>query len=121
MPAVHEHSSLEEAGALLLPAALLAENWLPGHDGRLVLPPHLQSRVDGVHVAACVAVGPGLEAELRISFRAPQLSPTHASELLERFVARAMPLTPHTEWRVEVDGKRWISFCRVWSPSALVA
>ena len=121
MPAVHEHATLEDAGEELLRRALHAENWLLGQDGMLALPSTLQAQVEGVRVAACLWVTPALEVELRICFRGPQLSPTRAADLLERFVARRMPLTPHTEWRVEVDDRRWIHFCRRFSPAALIA
>ena len=119
MQTTHDHSTLEDAGEKLLPMAIRAENWVPGQDGRLSLPHFLQARAEGVRVSACISIGPELEVELRISFRGSHLSLGTAAELLERFVARAIPLAPNTEWRVEVDPRRRVTFCRRWAPDAL--
>lgn len=119
MQTTHDHTTLEDAGEKLLPMAIRAENWVPGQDGRLSLPHFLQASAEGVRVSACIAIGPELDVELRISFRGPQMSPGNATELLARFVARAMPLAPNTEWRVEFDPRRQVTFCRRWVPDAM--
>jgi len=52
---------------------------------------------------------------------AAQGAPLRAADLLERFLRGRLSLTPNSEWRVEVDERRWIHFIRRYASQALVA
>jgi hypothetical protein len=68
-----------------------------------------------------VDVAEDLGVFLRIAFRAPGLTPVKAADHLESFLKTRLPLTPNTEWQVEVDERRWIHFVRRYAASNLVA
>jgi hypothetical protein len=121
MLSLHEHPTVEEAGDALLPFALRPDNWLPSAKGPALLPAAYQSQVGPVRVAAAVQVTAEGEVQLRVSFRGPQLTPQKAADLLERFLAQHLPLTPNTEWRVEQDARRWVHFSRRYAATLLVA
>ena len=118
MLSIHEHATLEEASAELLQFALAPDNWamaLPvtqvpasaqGEDVRN------QRRVGPLRIYAVVEVASSDDVFLRVAFRAPGLTPVKAADHLECFLKQRLPLTPNSEWQVEVDERRWIHFVR---------
>jgi hypothetical protein len=127
MLSIHEHPSVEEASRHLLRFVLDPTNWLaPGgevtsqsHDLRERSP--YQRKVGPLRICASVDVSPTLEATLKISFRAPGLTPMEATDHLERFLRTKFVMIPNSEWLVEVDDRRWIHFIRRYSGRALRA
>jgi hypothetical protein len=127
MLSIHEHATLEEASLELLDFVLTPSNWVE------TLPPdqapatvsgqdmQYQRRVGSLRIFAAVEVAPSLDAFLRVAFRAPGLSPVKAADHLEAFLKQRLPLTPNTEWQVEVDERRWIHFVRRYSAPRLQA
>lgn len=118
MLSIHEHASVEEASAELLDHALAPENWTmalpvtqvpasaPGEDV------HSQRRVGPLRIYAVIEVASTEDIFLRVAFRAPGLTPVKAADHLESFLKKRLPLTPNSEWQVEVDERRWIHFVR---------
>jgi hypothetical protein len=127
MLSIHEHATLEDASHELLDFILEPSNWVatlpadqtpasgPGLDEK-----H-QRRVGSLRIFAAVEVAPSLDAFLRVAFRAPGLTPVKAADHLEAFLKPRLPLTPNTEWQVEVDERRWIHFVRRYSAPRLQA
>jgi hypothetical protein len=127
MLSIHEHVSLEEASEELLEFALAPSNWLsappadqaptpvPAEDARY------QRRVGSLRIYTVVEVAGSLEVFLRVAFRAPGLTPVKAADHLELFLKQRLPLTPNTEWQVEVDERRWIHFVRRYASPRLQA
>jgi hypothetical protein len=68
-----------------------------------------------------VDVTPRLEVFLRIAFRGPGLTPTRAADHLAAFVGERIPLTPNSEWQVQVDEPGWVHFMRRYAPPTLKA
>jgi hypothetical protein len=117
MLSIHEHATLEEASVELLDFALTPSNWhqaLAPETTATSVPADVQyqRRVGSLRIYATVEVTPSLEVFLRIAFRAPGLTPVKAADHLEAFLKPRIPLTPNTEWQVEVDERRWIHFVR---------
>ncbi len=118
MLSVHEHSTLEDASRELLRFILSPANWVSLE--RLRDEPHsrpgqnadYQRRVGKLRICASVDITPSLNVFLRIAFQGPGLSPLRAADILERFLKGRLSLTPNSEWRVEVDERRWIHFIR---------
>ncbi|EPX64852.1 hypothetical protein D187_000274 [Cystobacter fuscus DSM 2262] len=125
MLSIHEHASLEEASVELLEFALDPSNWTAAlATGATVVPAQdvqNQRRVGPLRVYAVIEVTPSLEVFLRVAFRAPGLTPVKAADHLESFLKRRLPLTPNTEWQVEVDERRWIHFVRRYASPRLQA
>ena len=127
MLSIHEHANLEEASEELLEFALAPSNWVqapaaeqaptsvPAEDARY------QRRVGSLRVYTVIEVAGSLEVFLRVAFRAPGLTPVKAADHLESFLKQRLPLTPNSEWQVEVDERRWIHFVRRYSASRLQA
>ena len=44
-----------------------------------------------------------------------------AADHLESFLKQRLPLTPNSEWQVEVDERRWIHFSRRYAGTHLLA
>ena len=103
MLSIQEHGTVEEASSNLLDFILIPDNWLeqapPQPEGSSTWP-------------ASVDVAPSLDVTLHIAFRAPGLTPLKAADHLESFLKQRLPLTPNSEWQVEVDERRWIHFSR---------
>ena len=125
MMLVHEHATLEEASSRLLLYVLEARHWRAAHGRDSVLPalqpPEHHARVGKLRICACVTVERDLLVHLHVAFRAPGLTPARAADHLESFLKDRMPLQPNTEWTVEVDGRHWIRFERVYVRQRLVA
>ncbi|MDY7226614.1 hypothetical protein [Hyalangium rubrum] len=127
MLAIHEHATLEAASSDLLDFILLPDNWLSieqqAEDPALRPAQNAlyQRRVGTLRVCASVEVSPTLEVFLRIAFRAPGLTPVKAADQLETFLRTRLPLTPNSEWQVEVDERRWIHFVRRYAGAHLRA
>lgn len=127
MLSVQENASLQEAGAELLEFILSAEHWVPLE--QLSREPQLrpgqnaayQRRVGALRICASVDVTPSLEVFLRVAFRAPGLSPVKAADHLDAFLKSRLPLTPNTEWQVQIDERRWIHFMRRYTGETLRA
>jgi hypothetical protein len=127
MLSIHEHATLEEASEELLEFALAPSNWMsappadqapssvPGDDVQY------QRRVGSLRIYAVVEVAGSLDVFLRVAFRAPGLTPVKAADHLESFLKQRLPLTPNSEWQVEVDERRWIHFVRRYSAPRLQA
>ncbi|XXF79323.1 hypothetical protein P2318_06110 [Myxococcaceae bacterium GXIMD 01537] len=127
MLSIHEHATVEEASADLLDFILGPDNWVslaqPSQDpsarpGQNAL---YQRRVGSLRICASVDVTPELGVFLRIAFRAPGLTPVKAADHLEAFLKTRLPLTPNSEWQVEVDERRWIHFMRRYAGAHLAA
>ncbi|KFA90373.1 MULTISPECIES: hypothetical protein [Archangium] len=126
MLSIHEHATLEEASTELLEFALEPSNWT-------TLPPaeqaaasvsqdvRYQRRVGPLRIYTVLEVAPSLEVFLRVAFRAPGLTPVKAADHLEAFLKQRLPLTPNSEWQVEVDERRWIHFVRRYAAPRLQA
>jgi hypothetical protein len=125
MLSIHEHASLEEASVELLEFALDPSNWTVAlENGATVVPAQdvqNQRRVGPLRIYAVVEVTPALDVFLRVAFRAPGLTPVKAADHLESFLKQRLPLTPNTEWQVEVDERRWIHFVRRYASPRLQA
>ncbi|AKF79930.1 hypothetical protein OWM54_13620 [Myxococcus sp. MISCRS1] len=127
MLSIQEHSTTEEASSDLLDFILQPSNWLSA--ARRETDPAVwpgqntlyQRRVGPLRISACVEVSAGLEVLLHIAFRAPGLTPVKAADQLESFLKERLPLTPNSEWQVEVDERRWIHFSRRYAASHLTA
>ncbi|HEX8825986.1 MAG TPA: hypothetical protein VF794_39105 [Archangium sp.] len=126
MLSIHEHSTLEEASVELLDFVFTPSNWvaaLAPEAAPTSVPQdaQYQRRVGSLRIYATVEVTPSLDVFLRVAFRAPGLSPVKAADHLEAFLKTRMPLTPNTEWQVEVDERRWIHFVRRYAAPHLQA
>ena len=125
--AIHEHATVEEASADLLAFILSPANWLSIEqqmEDPSVRPAQntvYQRRVGPLRICGSVEVSSTLEVFLRVAFRAPGLTPVKAADHLETFLRTRMPLTPNTEWQVEVDERRWIHFVRRYASARLQA
>lgn len=127
MLSIHEHASVEEASSDLLDFVLAPDNWVslaqasedpsarPGQNALY------QRRVGPLRICGSLEVTPELGVFLRVSFRGPGLTPVKAADHLEAFLKTRLPLTPNSEWQVEVDERRWIHFVRRYSGTHLVA
>jgi len=127
MLSVHQHPTLEDASRELLRFILTPANWVwlarlreeprsrPGQNA------DYQRQVGKLRICASVDVTASLDVFLRIAFQRPGLTPLRAADLLERFLRGRLSLTPNSEWRVEVDERRWIHFIRRYASQALVA
>jgi len=127
MLSVHENPTLEDASRELLRFILSPANWVwlarlrqepgarPGQNA------DYQRQVGKLRICASVDVTASLDVFLRIAFQGPGLTPLRAADLLERFLRGRLSLTPNSEWRVEVDERRWIHFIRRYASQALVA
>jgi hypothetical protein len=127
MLSIHENATVEEASADLLDFILAPQNWVslahlsedpaarPGQNALY------QRRVGSLRICASIDVTPELGVFLRVAFRGPGITPVKAADHLEAFLKSRMPLTPNTEWQVEVDERRWIHFVRRYAGTTLVA
>jgi hypothetical protein len=130
MLSIQEHGTVEEASSDLLDFILVPNNWLeqppaqaeatntgawPNSDMQY------QRRVGPLRICASVDVAASLDVVLHIAFRAPGLTPLKAADHLESFLKQRLPLTPNSEWQVEVDDRRWIHFSRRYASSHLSA
>ena len=113
--------SLEDASADLMQFVRAPENWLSPGRRPAASQGEYHRRVGGLRLRASVDVTADLAVRLRISFRAPGLTPMQAVEHLETFLHGRLPLLPNAEWQVEVDGRRWIHFSRRYLGPALRA
>ena len=128
MLSIQEHGTVEEASSNLLDFILIPDNWLeqaaPQPEGSSAWPAsdmQYQRRVGSLRICASVDVAPTLDVTLHIAFRAPGLTPIKAADHLESFLKQRLPLTPNTEWQVEVDERRWIHFVRRYAAPRLQA
>ena len=126
MLSIHEHATLEDASTELLEFALEPSNWMalpPAEQAAAPVPQDVryQRRVGSLRIYTVLEVEPSLEVFLRVAFRAPGLTPVKAADHLEAFLKQRLPLTPNTEWQVEVDERRWIHFVRRYSAPRLQA
>jgi hypothetical protein len=127
MLAIHEHTTVEEASSDLLDFILTPENWLSIEqqaEDASVRPAQnvqYQRRVGPLRICVSVEVSAALDVFLRVAFRAPGLTPVKAADHLEAFLRKRMPLTPNSEWQVEVDERRWIHFVRRYTGTRLQA
>jgi len=127
MLTIHEHANLQEASNELLEFALEPSNWMTGTvtgQAPASVPTQdvqNQRRVGALRIYAVVEVVPSLDVFLRIAFRAPGLTPVKAADHLETFLKQRLPLTPNSEWQVEVDERRWIHFVRRYASPRLQA
>ncbi|MCE9669358.1 hypothetical protein LY474_16230 [Myxococcus stipitatus] len=127
MLSIQEHATTEEASMDLLDFILQPSNWLSAV--RRELDPSTwpgqntlyQRRVGALRICASVDVADSLEVFLHIAFRAPGLTPVKAADHLESFLKQRLPLTPNSEWQVEVDERRWIHFSRRYAAAHLTA
>ena len=127
MLSIHENSTLEEASSDLLGFILDPGNWVmleqlrrdpsqtPGQN------PDYQRCVGALRICASVDVTPELEVFLRIAFRGPGLTPASAADHLAAFLRDRIPLTPNSEWQVQVDERGWVHFMRRYAPATLEA
>ena len=111
--------TLQEASGTLLEYALDPRNWLPS--GHRRISPAYHRVVGPLEICASVDVASDLGTWLRVSFRAPDLSPMRAADLLEQFVKGHFTFAPNTEWEVEIDARRWITFSRRYTARTLRA
>ncbi|MFY0564575.1 hypothetical protein ACN28E_12040 [Archangium lansingense] len=126
MLSIHEHATLEEASEELLEYALEPSNWMtPQPAGQAAASVsqdvRYQRRVGPLRIYTVLEVAPSLEVFLRVAFRAPGLTPVKAADHLETFLKQRLPLTPNSEWQVEVDERRWIHFVRRYAAPRLQA
>jgi len=111
--------SVVRSAVSLLEYALDPVHWLPSGQARASAA-HLRV-VGQVQVCATVDVTPTLETVLRISFRAPELTPMTAADLLEELVKGRFTFAPNTEWECGIDGRKWIHFSRRYTARPLQA
>ena len=126
MLSINEHATLEDASTELLEFALEPSNWLtlqPAEQAATPVPQDVryQRRVGSLRIYTVLEVAPSLEVFLRVAFRAPGLTPVKAADHLEAFLKQRLPLTPNSEWQVEVDERRWIHFSRRYAAPHLKA
>ena len=127
MLSIHEHASVEDASGELLEYILEPSHWvhLPSlRDDPSARPGQsadYQCRVGSLRICASVDVTAELGVFLRVAFRAPGLTPIKAADHLAEFLRARLPLTPNTEWQVEVDERSWIHFMRRYAGSPLHA
>jgi len=125
MLSIQEHATLDEASSDLLDFILEPFNWLSVTQTDPVAWPGqntvYQRRVGSLRLCASVDVGATLDVYLHVAFRAPGLTPVKAADHLECFLKQRMPLTPNSEWQVEVDERRWIHFSRRYAAPHLKA
>ncbi|MCY1074918.1 hypothetical protein [Archangium lansingense] len=126
MLSIHEHATLEEASEELFEYALEPSNWMtpqPAEQAAASVSQDVryQRRVGPLRIYAVLEVAPSLEVFLRVAFRAPGLTPVKAADHLETFLKQRLPLTPNSEWQVEVDERRWIHFVRRYAAPRLQA
>jgi hypothetical protein len=125
MLSIQEHATLDEASNDLLDFVLEPFNWLSVAQSDPAAWPGqntvYQRRVGTLRICASVDVGATLDVFLHIAFRAPGLTPVKAADHLEGFLKARMPLTPNSEWQVEVDERRWIHFSRRYAAPHLKA
>jgi hypothetical protein len=125
MLSIQEHATLDEASSDLLDFILKPFNWLSVAQTDPVAWPGqntvYQRRVGSLRLCASVDVGATLDVYLHVAFRAPGLTPVKAADHLECFLKQRMPLTPNSEWQVEVDERRWIHFSRRYAAPHLKA
>ena len=127
MLSIAEHESVEDASTHLLDFVLAPANWVSlaqaseDPTGRPVQNALYQRRVGPLRICASVEVTGELGAQLRIAFRGPGLTPVKAADHLEAFLKPRLPLTPNSEWQVEVDERRWIHFVRRYAGANLQA
>jgi hypothetical protein len=128
MLSIQEHGTVEEASNNLLDFILIPDNWLeqapPAPEGSANWPAQdtqYQRRVGPLRICASVDVAPSLDVVLHIAFRGPGLTPLKAADHLESFLKQRLPLTPNSEWQVEVDDRRWIHFSRKYAGTHLQA
>lgn len=127
MLAIHELATVEEASSDLLDFILIPENWLSieqqSEDASTRPAQNVlyQRRVGPLRICASIEVSTPLETFLRVAFRAPGLTPVKAADHLEAFLRKRLPLTPNSEWQVEVDERRWIHFVRRYAGPKLQA
>ena len=126
MLSINEHATLEDASTELLEYALEPSNWLtlqPAEQAATGVPQDVryQRRVGSLRIYTVLEVAPSLEVFLRVAFRAPGLTPVKAADHLEAFLKQRLPLTPNSEWQVEVDERRWIHFVRRYAAPRLQA
>jgi hypothetical protein len=125
MLSIQEHATLDEASSDLLDFILEPFNWLSVSQTDPVAWPGqntvYQRRVGSLRLCASVDVGATLDVYLHVAFRAPGLTPVKAADHLECFLKQRMPLTPNSEWQVEVDERRWIHFSRRYAAPHLKA
>ncbi len=125
MLSIHEFPTLEDASGELLRFILNPANWVAlerleeDPDSRPGQNAAYQRQVGKLRICASVDVTPSLEVFLRIAFRAPGLTPMKAADHLETFLKSRIPLTPNSEWQVEVDERRWIHFIRRYTQQTL--
>ena len=127
MLSIAEHQSVEEASTHLLDFVLDPANWVSlaraseDPTPRPVQNALYQRRVGPLRICASVEVTDALGVQLRIAFRGPGLTPVKAADHLEAFLKPRLPLTPNSEWQVEVDERRWIHFVRRYAGANLLA
>ncbi|NBD07698.1 MULTISPECIES: hypothetical protein [Corallococcus] len=127
MLSIQEHGTVEEASSNLLDFILIPDNWLEqarqaeGPSAWPASDTQYQRRVGTLRICASVDVAPSLDVVLHIAFRAPGLTPLKAADHLESFLKQRLPLTPNSEWQVEVDERRWIHFSRRYAGAHLLA
>jgi hypothetical protein len=127
MLSILEHGTVEEASSNLLDFILMPDNWLAqaSAEAAAVAWPaqdtQYQRRVGPLRICASVDVSTALDVVLHIAFRAPGLTPVKAADHLEDFLKQRLPLTPNSEWQVEVDDRRWIHFTRRYAGAHLTA
>lgn len=127
MLSINEHATLEEASGELLEFVLEPYHWVASTPQRedpaaqVGQEADYQRRVGSLRVYAAVEVAASLEVFLRVAFRAPGLTPVKAADHLEVFLKQRLPLTPNSEWQVEVDERRWIHFVRRYAAACMRA
>jgi hypothetical protein len=89
--------------------------------GRALYNASHQRRVGSLRICASVDVTASLKVFLHVAFRAPQLTPMKAVDLLEAFLRETLPLLPNTEWEVRIDERQWIHFSRLYAQAPLAA
>lgn len=127
MLSINASATIEDAGRELLPFILEPRHWVQldrlSHEPQLRpgTNPAYQRQVGALRICASVDVTQDLGVFLRIAFRAPSLSPTKAADHLEQFLGKKLPLTPNSEWQVQIDERRWIHFIRRYAAPMLSA
>lgn len=111
--------SFEEGTKGFLAYVMAPEHWVSSARSRAE--PAYQRQVGALRVRASVDVMPTLETFLHISFRAPDLSPMKAVDLLESLIKERFALSPNVEWQVEIDARMWIHFVRRYTAVTLAA
>ncbi len=107
-----DYLTLDEASADLMQYIRVPENWVAGGTAQSGANPDYHRSIGPLRLWAAVDVSDALAVRLRVSFRAPGLTPMEAVQYLEAFLKGRMALLPNAEWQVEIDGRRWIHFSR---------